>query len=38
MTISPAGKPESVDGENFYVRDGIAIIPKNAIIPHGASI
>jgi glucose-1-phosphate adenylyltransferase len=38
VKISPAGKPENVDGENFYIRDGIAIIPKNAIIPHGASI
>lgn len=38
VRISPAGKPESVDHELYYVRDGIVIIPKNAIIPHGTVI
>ncbi len=38
VTISPAGKPESVDHELYYVRDGIVIIPKNAVIPHGMVI
>ena len=33
--ISPAGKPENVDHELYYIRDGIVIIPKNAVIPHG---
>ena len=33
--ISPAGKPENVDHALFYIRDGIVIIPKNGIIPHG---
>ncbi len=36
--ISPAGKPESVDHENYYIRDGIVIIPKNGIVPHGTVI
>jgi glucose-1-phosphate adenylyltransferase len=35
VVISPDGKPENMDGENFYIRDGIVIIPKNAVIPPG---
>ena len=38
VVISPAGKPENVDHENYFIRDGIVIIPKNAIIPHGTVI
>jgi glucose-1-phosphate adenylyltransferase len=38
VTISPAGKPDSVDNELYYIRDGIVIIPKSAIIPHGTVI
>ena len=38
VTISPAGKPEHVDHDLYYIRDGIVIIPKNAIIPHGTVI
>jgi glucose-1-phosphate adenylyltransferase len=38
VVISPARKPETMDGPNFYVRDGIVIIPKNGIIPHGTVI
>ena len=36
--ISPLGKPEKVDHEQYYIRDGIVIIPKNAAIPHGTVI
>jgi len=36
--ISPAGKPESVDHPFYYVRDGIVIIPKGGLIPHGTVI
>ena len=36
--ISPAGKPENVDNPLYYIRDGIVIIPKNGIIPHGTVI
>jgi glucose-1-phosphate adenylyltransferase len=36
--ISPEGKPSSVDGENYYIRDGIVVIPKNAIVPPGTRI
>ncbi len=38
VTISPAGKPEHMDGPNFYIRDGIVIVPKNATIPAGTVI
>lgn len=36
--ISPAGKPDKVDHPLYYIRDGIVIIPKNGIIPHGTVI
>jgi glucose-1-phosphate adenylyltransferase len=38
VTISPAGKPEQVDHELYFIRDGIVVIPKGAIIPHGTVI
>lgn len=38
VVISPKGKPESMDGENFIIRDGIVVIPKNAILPSGTRI
>lgn len=37
-TITPAGKPENVDHPLYYIRDGIVIIPKNGVIPHGTVI
>jgi glucose-1-phosphate adenylyltransferase len=36
--ISPAEKPDKVDHPQFYIRDGIVIIPKNGVIPHGTVI
>ena len=38
VKISPAGKPENVDHELYFIRDGIVIIPKDAVIPHGTVI
>ena len=38
VTISPAGKPETVDHEMYFIRDGIVIIPKDGVIPHGTVI
>jgi glucose-1-phosphate adenylyltransferase len=38
VTISPAGKPDTVDHELYFIRDGIVIIPKSAVIPHGTVI
>jgi glucose-1-phosphate adenylyltransferase len=36
--ITPAGKPENLDHPLYYIRDGIVMIPKNGIIPHGTII
>jgi glucose-1-phosphate adenylyltransferase len=38
VTISPAGKAENLDHERYFIRDGIVIIPKDAIIPHDTVI
>ena len=38
VVISPAGKAENVDHPMYYMRDGIVIIPKNAVIPSGTII
>jgi glucose-1-phosphate adenylyltransferase len=38
VRITPDGKPALFDGPNFYVRDGIVIIPKNAVIMSGTVI
>jgi len=38
VTISPAGKPENFDHPLYFIRDGIVIIPKNGVIPHGTVI
>lgn len=35
VRISPEGKPENFDGPHFYVRDGIVVVPKNAVIHSG---
>lgn len=36
--ITPVGKPENVDHSLYYIRDGIVIVPKNGIVPHGTVI
>ena len=33
--ITPEGKPHDFDAENYYIRDGIVVIPKDATIPAG---
>jgi glucose-1-phosphate adenylyltransferase len=35
VVITPAGKPENVDHEHYYIRDGIVVIPKDGVLPHG---
>jgi glucose-1-phosphate adenylyltransferase len=35
VVISPTGKPDKVDHPNYYIRDGIVIVPKSGVIPHG---
>jgi glucose-1-phosphate adenylyltransferase len=37
-TITPAGKPDAVDHPLYFIRDGIVVIPKNKVIPHGTVI
>jgi glucose-1-phosphate adenylyltransferase len=34
--VTPEGKPSEYDGPNFYIRDGIVIVPKGATIAAGA--
>jgi len=36
--ITPQGKPEHFDGPNYFIRDGIVIVPKNTTIPDGTCI
>jgi glucose-1-phosphate adenylyltransferase len=38
VVISPRDKPATVDHDMYYIRDGIVIVPKGAIIPHGTVI
>ena len=38
VVITPAGKPDHVDHDLYYIRDGIVIIPKNGVVPHGTVI
>ena len=38
VTISPAGKPDNVDHPLYFIRDGIVIIPKGGVVPHGTVI
>jgi glucose-1-phosphate adenylyltransferase len=34
--VTPEGKPENFDGPNYYIRDGIVIVPKGATITEGS--
>jgi glucose-1-phosphate adenylyltransferase len=36
--ITPEGKPLNVDADNYSIRDGIVVVPKNAVIPAGVWI
>jgi glucose-1-phosphate adenylyltransferase len=38
VKIRAAGKPKEFDGEGFYIRDGVVVVPKGAIIPDGTVI
>ena len=35
VVITPEGKPADHDGGNYFIRDGIVVVPKNAVIPAG---
>jgi glucose-1-phosphate adenylyltransferase len=32
VVVTPEGKSNDVDGEGYYIRDGIVVIPKNSVI------
>ena len=38
VVITPDGKAPNVDSSNYYIRDGVVVIPKNAMIPDGTWI
>jgi glucose-1-phosphate adenylyltransferase len=38
VVITPDGKAPTEDGPNYYIRDGVIVIPKNAVIPSGTWI
>jgi glucose-1-phosphate adenylyltransferase len=38
VVITPEGKPTDFDGDNYFIRGGIVVIPKNAVIPAGVWI
>ena len=35
VVITPEGKPADLDAGNYFIRDGIVVVPKNAVIPPG---
>lgn len=35
VVITPEGKPSNLDAENYFIRDGIVVVPKNGVIPPG---
>lgn len=35
VVITPEGKPTDFDGEGYFIRDGIVVVPKDGIIPPG---
>src|SRR5476649_1360993 len=38
VRISPEGKPEHYDGDNYNIRDGIVVVPKGGVIRSGTVI
>lgn len=38
VVIKNSKKIENYDGGHFYIRDGIVIVPKNAVVPDGSVI
>lgn len=36
VVVTPEGKPDHYDSENFYIREGIVVVPKNAVLPSGS--
>jgi glucose-1-phosphate adenylyltransferase len=38
VSISPGGKPENFDADNYNIRDGIVVVPKGGVIRSGTVI
>lgn len=38
VTIKPKLSSPNLDGDGYYIRDGIVVVPKNSVIPDGAQI
>jgi glucose-1-phosphate adenylyltransferase len=38
VIISPEGKDKEMNGEGFYIRDGIVVIPKRSVIASNTRI
>jgi Zn2+/Cd2+-exporting ATPase len=38
VVVTPEGKPRNVDGDNYFIRDGVVVVPRVAVIPAGTSI
>ncbi len=38
VTIQPHTDSKDVDGDNYYIREGIVVVPRSAIIPSGTVI
>lgn len=38
VTLSPDGKKDMMEGEGYFIRDGVIVVLKGAIIPDGAII
>jgi glucose-1-phosphate adenylyltransferase len=38
VVLDPVGKPVNWEGQGVYIRDGVLVVPKNAIIPNDTVI
>jgi glucose-1-phosphate adenylyltransferase len=38
VVITPEGKPPNFDSDSYFIRDGVVVVPKNAVIPAGVWI
>jgi len=38
VVLNPTGKPENFESMGIYIRDGVLVVPKNAIIPDNTVI
>jgi glucose-1-phosphate adenylyltransferase len=38
VIITSKAESENFDGDGYYIRDGIVVVPKNSVIPDGTRI